>query len=97
MNKNLQHNLNQIGQGFQIKRIDQEDCLYKDLGEYDIEISGGHRKNGPFHLYVWRKKGLRIVYRKLDVRSISRLKFELNLVMELHEGSKQGIKWPEEE
>lgn len=97
MNSNLQNHLNLMGPGFQIKSIDQEDCIYRDLGDYDIEISGGHRKNGPFHLYVWRKKGLSIVYRKLDIRSIARLKAALNLVLELHEARKQGIKWPEEE
>ena len=47
--------------------IDGENVVYRDLGVYDIEISGGHRKTQPFAIYVWLKDGYwpRIVERHL--------------------------------
>lgn len=38
--------------------IDGENVIYRDLGVYDIEISGGHRKTQPFSIYVWCKQPL---------------------------------------
>lgn len=38
--------------------IDGENVIYRDLGDYDIEISGGHRITQPFAIYVWCKKPL---------------------------------------
>lgn len=43
--------------------IDGENVVYRDLGAYDIEISGGHRKTQPFFIYVWQKSWPRIVER----------------------------------
>lgn len=38
--------------------IDLELCLYRDFGEFDVEISGGHdrRRKSGFSLYVWDKR-----------------------------------------
>ena len=43
--------------------IDGENVVYRDLGAYDIDISGGHRKTQTFAIYVWCKEPLRIVER----------------------------------
>lgn len=96
MDKNLQNMLNELGQNYGIQTIDMEDCIYRDLGDYEIEISGCRKKNGPFSVFIWLKSKKTIVYRKTGIRSLRRLKSELNHVMELNQAREQGIKWPEE-
>lgn len=96
MNKNLQTILESLGTEYAIKNIDLEDCIYRDLGDFDIEISGCNKKNGPHAVYVWQKKPLSIVYRKQGIRTLRGLKIELNRTMEMNEARKHGIKWPEE-
>lgn len=53
------------GQPYRKNIIDGENVVYRDLGVYDIEISGGHRKTQPFNIYVWLKSYPRIVERHL--------------------------------
>lgn len=96
MNKNLMALLEELGPNYHIQAIDFEDCIYRDLGDYDIEISGCRKKNGPFSVFVWLKSKKTIVYRKAGIRTTRGLKAELNYVMELNEARKHGVKWPEE-
>lgn len=91
---NLLKMIKLLGADYGIKRIDFEDCVYRDLGDFDIEISGCGRKRGPFDVYVRQKQPLRIVYQKHNIRNHRELKIELNRVMEMHEARKQsGVKW----
>ena len=53
------------GQPYRKNIIDGENVVYRDLGVYDIEISGGHRKTQPFNIYVWLKSYPQIVERHL--------------------------------
>ena len=53
------------GKPYRKNIIDGENVVYRDLGVYDIEISGGHRMTQPFNIYVWLKSYPRIVERHL--------------------------------
>lgn len=44
-----------LGKEYQEKVIDMEPCVYRDLGDFDIEISGGFYGQ-PFSIYVWQKR-----------------------------------------
>ena len=46
--------LSRLGPNYEARIIDGEPCVYRDLGDYDIEISGGSSRH-PFYVYVWRK------------------------------------------
>ena len=50
-----------LGDGYTKNRIDLENVIYRDLGDYEIEISGCHTQRQPICIYVWKKGGLRIV------------------------------------
>ena len=45
-----------LGKAYGKNRIDGENVIYRDLGDYDIEISGCLTKNQPVSIYVWEKK-----------------------------------------
>lgn len=58
-----------LGEPYRSKIIDNENCVYLDMGNYDIEISGGRTKRSKIHIYVWKTKdGTEIVERHLDLR-----------------------------
>ena len=57
--------LKELGPDYRKQLFDLEQVIYRDLGTYDIEISGGHRKKDPFAIYVWLKEWPRIVERHL--------------------------------
>lgn len=57
--------LKELGPNYRKQLFDLEQVIYRDLGTYDIEISGGHRKKEPFAIYVWLKEWPRIVERHL--------------------------------
>ena len=46
-----------LGKDYCRNIIDGEPVIYRDFGAYDVEISGGHRKNQPVSIYVWQKAG----------------------------------------
>ena len=52
-----------LGPDYTKNRIDLENVIYRDLGEYDIEISGCHTKRQPVGIYVWLKDSPRIMER----------------------------------
>ncbi|MCD8501666.1 MAG: hypothetical protein LRY71_08320 [Bacillaceae bacterium] len=69
LSKGKQQLLNYLGQPYCIKQIDLEDCVYLDMGEYDIEISGGRTTYSKVDIYVWRTKDrLEIVERHQDLK-----------------------------
>ena len=47
-----------LGSDYCKNRIDGENVIYRDLGDYDIEISGCHTKNQPVAIFVWNKADL---------------------------------------
>ena len=62
--------LDYLGEPYKIKKIDLEDCVYLDLGDYDIEISRGRTLRSSFDIYCWAKKGgYQIVQRHLSVKN----------------------------
>ena len=46
------------GKPYRKNIIDGENVIYRDLGAYDIEISGCHTKNQPVAIFVWNKADL---------------------------------------
>ena len=70
--------LDYLGEPYTTMKIDYENCVYLDMGEYDIEISRGKTIRSDVDIYVWRKKGgLEIVERHMN------LKFNLISIKEL--------------
>lgn len=57
--------LKYLGPDYRKQLFDLGQVIYRDLGTYDIEISGGHGKRDPFAIYVWLKEWPRIVERHL--------------------------------
>ena len=66
LSKKAQALLSQLGKPWTKKRIDAELCVYRDLGDYDIEVSCDG--SSTFDIYVWQKSPkLRIVERRYDL------------------------------
>lgn len=62
LTKTKQALLDFLGEGYEAKIIDLEPCIYRDFGDYDLEISGGHRLKDSVTIYLWQKEdGVRIV------------------------------------
>ena len=51
----LLYHLQERQPGWCICTIDSEKCVYRAIGPYGIEISGGSRQHVRFHIYVWKK------------------------------------------
>ena len=57
-----------LGTQYTVKRIDGLDCIYRDFGDYDVEVCGGKTNRARFHIFVWRKNGgYEIVQRFMDL------------------------------
>ena len=50
--------LSYLGSDYCKNRIDGENVIYRDLGNYEIEISGCHTKNQLVAIFVWNKADL---------------------------------------
>lgn len=61
--------LDYLGTPYKVMVIDLEKCVYLDLGDYDIEISGGKTIHSGFDIYVWNKKDLRIIEKHMGLKS----------------------------
>lgn len=60
--------LEKLGDPYRVNRIDGAGCIYRDFGDYDVEICGGRTKRAPYHIFVWRKKpAMKIVERYMDL------------------------------
>lgn len=72
--KHLREGLKFLGPNYCIKTIDWEKCLYRDLGDYDIEISHETRNKG-YIIYLWSKrKYLHIIRTYPKTNNLSELK-----------------------
>lgn len=60
-----------LGEGYTENYIDKEPVIYRDLGDYDVEISGGHTKEQTISIFVWSKRLGRSWNSILACRSIS--------------------------
>lgn len=68
LSRSQQELLNHLGSNYTTRRIDLENCIYRDYGNYNVEVSGGHTKRSKFAVFVWqRKPHLEIVERYLDI------------------------------
>ena len=56
LTKNKQELLNYLGKEYNAKNIDMEPCIYRDFGDYDIELSGAHKKGLPATIFFWDKR-----------------------------------------
>lgn len=69
ISRGKQQLIDYLGEPYTIKKIDLEDCVYLDMGDYDIEISRGRTIRSKIDIYVWKTKGrLEIVERHIDVK-----------------------------
>ena len=50
--------LSYLGSDYCKNRIDGENVIYRDLGNYEIEISCCHTKKQPVAIFVWNKADL---------------------------------------
>lgn len=69
LSRGKQRLLNYLGEPYSTKIIDYENCVYLDMGNYDIEISRGLTIRSKFDIYVWRTKDrLEIVERYFGIK-----------------------------
>ncbi|KOS61704.1 hypothetical protein FJQ98_02835 [Lysinibacillus agricola] len=79
--KKIKSILEELGHNYEIKVIDAEQCIYRNLQNgYDIEVSGlnNQKQSIEANIYVWDcNKGSRIVDRVQNVTSLDELKEKL--------------------
>lgn len=69
LSKGKQRLLEYLGEPYTTKIIDYENCVYLNMGDYDIEISRGLTIRSKIDIYVWRTKDLLdIVERYLNIK-----------------------------
>lgn len=79
--KKIKSILEELGTNYEIKVIDAEQCIYRNLQNgFDIEVSGLNNQKQAFKadIYVWDcRNGSRIVDRVQNVTSLNELKEKL--------------------
>lgn len=82
--------LEKLGDKYEAKTIDYERCIYREFGDYDVEVSGGHKSPARFRIYVWqRKPRLTIVEKYFDVpRNADRIVDLLTDIANRYEGKR---------
>lgn len=69
ISKGKQRLLDYLDEPYTTKVIDYENCVYLDMGDYDIEILRGLTIRSKIDIYVWQTKiRLDIVERYLNVK-----------------------------
>jgi hypothetical protein len=69
LSKGKQRLLEYLGEPYTTKIIDYENCVYLNMGDYDIEISRGLTIRSKIDIYVWKTKDfLDIVERYLNIK-----------------------------
>lgn len=48
--------LAQLGSDYTTKRIDTEECIYRNFGDFDVEVSGGRSPRRRISIFVWQTK-----------------------------------------
>ena len=68
LSKSKQRLLKYLGKTYTEKVIDLEPCVYRNFGDFDVEISGGSYRR-PFNIYVWMTNPhLEIVERHMSLK-----------------------------
>lgn len=83
-----------LGSDYCIKVIDEEECVYRDLGNgYDIEVCGVRcRRRNNISIYVWQKEGaLRIVESVFGIASLPELKSKLDCLVAIYGRCQDGL------
>ena len=83
--------LDYLGKQYTVKRIDGLDCIYRDFGDYDVEISGGGGSLTKLHISGWATEGGdEIVHRFMDLpHSLPLMAELLQLIARLYDPSKK--------
>lgn len=69
MNINERRILNMLGSDWEVRSIEGMRCIYRNMGIWEIVITGGKRWNQPVCVYVCKKQPYyEIVDRHLNVR-----------------------------
>ena len=68
LNKYQRELLMYLGKDYTVGIIDGGECIYRDLGDFDIEIIGGRTPKGKFHVFVWKKSNTEIVERYFAIQ-----------------------------
>lgn len=92
LTKQQQGLLHFLGDDYSVRVIDQAACVYRDLGDYDVEIIGGCTRRDKFHVFLWQRKPyLEVVERHLDIpHDFDRVARIVTELTRRHQG-KQGI------
>lgn len=79
--KKIKTILADLGSKYEIKVVDAEQCIYRDLQNgFDIEVSGLNNQKKSFNanIYIWQtKNGTQIVEKALNITSFEVLKERL--------------------
>lgn len=79
--KKIKSVLSELGSNYEIKVIDAEQCIYRNLNNgFDIEVSGlnNQKKSFSASIYVWQTNdGIRIVDKSPNLTSLEELKEQL--------------------
>lgn len=79
--KKIKNILAELGSSYEIKVIDAEQCIYRNLHNgYDIEVSGLNNQKQSFKasIYVWETSpNLQIVEKIMDINSLDKLRVKL--------------------
>lgn len=70
--KRIEQICGQLGSPYRITTIDLEEVIYRDLGDYEFEVSGIWEGKKLCTLYVWATKTREIVgiYDKIPIDSL---------------------------
>lgn len=71
MSSHIQSLLEYLGEPYIITTIDLEDVIYRSFPNgYEFEISGCHKYDGPYTLFVWKDKTNTVaIYSDIKTRS----------------------------
>ena len=64
LTKNKQELLNRLGEGYIAKEVHMEPIIYRDFGDFDVEILGAHKEGLSANIVFWHKRiGFHVVER----------------------------------
>lgn len=82
-----------LGEQYSIKTIDNEDCIYRDIGgDFDIELSGiCSRRRNAISIHVWRTYPItEIVESVYSIASLVELKSKLDCLIAIYGRTQDG-------
>lgn len=85
MERAIRDGLKFLGNDYRFQIIDFGDCIYRDLGDYDIEIYNIKRNTlgqKGYKICVWRKEPFKIVERYEATEDLNELKKTLDGIVD---------------